>query len=368
VILLVACDHMAEKNIIVVGGGIIGAAYAFELARRGAKVTLLDSASAVGGVATPNSWAWINASWGNAEAYFRLRKASMEMWRSLDGQVPGLVVQRIGGLLWDLPEADLRAFVKERTGQGYDVRLVDHAEIQRIEPNLLTVPSLAAHAPGEAAIEPVHAVEQLLKAAQALGVSVITGHRVKRLHEEMCRITGIVTDEGVIMADDVVLAAGAASVDLLEPLDYRLPIESIEGLLVYSTPAPELLHGLLLAPELHVRQRTDGTLIAGTDVGGADPGSNAEGTARAVFAKVQKMLKGGEKFNYGGYTIGHRPTPKDGVSIIGRIAGLEGLYVTVTHSGITLAPALSALGVEEMLTGTRHPLLAPFGPERFADA
>ncbi len=356
---------MSKQKIIIVGGGIIGAAYAFEFARRGVAVTLLDSASDVGGVATPNSWAWINASWGNADPYFHLRVASMAMWRELDKAVPGLVVQWHGGLLWDLPESELRAFVAERQRQGYDIKLVDADAARHIEPQLADVPVVAAHAPGEAAVEPVHAVEQLLKAAQSHGANVLSGVRVKRLHGDGGRISGVVVDEGLLEADDVVLAAGAASSALLEPLGHVLPVDEIEGLLVRSEPAPELLRGLVMAPELHVRQRADGALIAGSDFGGADPGADAADTARTLFAKVQAMLRGGEKLRFGGFSIGYRPTPHDGVSIIGRMAGLGGLYVTVTHSGITLAPALSAYGADEILTGQRHPLLLPFGADRF---
>ena len=54
------------KRVIVVGSGIIGASVAYHLAKAGAKVTVLE-AGEPGGLATRNSWAWINASWGNPE-------------------------------------------------------------------------------------------------------------------------------------------------------------------------------------------------------------------------------------------------------------------------------------------------------------
>ncbi|TCU15825.1 FAD dependent oxidoreductase [Rhizobium sullae] len=55
----------AKQHVIVVGAGIIGASIAWHLAKADAAVTVI--AQETGGVATPNSFAWINASWGNPE-------------------------------------------------------------------------------------------------------------------------------------------------------------------------------------------------------------------------------------------------------------------------------------------------------------
>src|SRR5262245_8605566 len=74
--------RMAEKKIVVVGAGIVGASIAWHLTKAGAPVTIVDAGDA-GGVATPGSFAWINASWGNPEPYFRLRIRSMAEWRRL---------------------------------------------------------------------------------------------------------------------------------------------------------------------------------------------------------------------------------------------------------------------------------------------
>ena len=61
-----------SENVIVVGAGIMGAAIAWHLARGGAQVTVVDKGEP-GGIATPRSWAWINASWGHPDHYVRLR-------------------------------------------------------------------------------------------------------------------------------------------------------------------------------------------------------------------------------------------------------------------------------------------------------
>ena len=65
------------------------------------------------------------------------------------------------------------------------------------------------------------------------------------------------------------------------------------------------------------------------------------------------------------YIIGYRPTPVDGYPIVGFVPGLENAYVTVMHSGVTLAPAIGSMVARELLGGDRDELLSPYGPERF---
>src|SRR4051812_6527752 len=108
----------AQKHLIVVGAGIIGASIAWHLASAGARVTVVDAYDA-GGVATENSFAWINASWGNPEEYFRLRIRAMAEWKRLARAVPKIPLVWSGGLLWDLPPAELEACARKYAAWGY---------------------------------------------------------------------------------------------------------------------------------------------------------------------------------------------------------------------------------------------------------
>ena len=109
------------KRVIVVGSGIIGASLAYHLAKAGAEVIVIE-ADQPGGLATRASWAWINASWGNPEPYFRLRMRSIAEWRRLAAEVPDLGVNWCGGLIYDLPEAELDAYAVQRAAWGHPIR------------------------------------------------------------------------------------------------------------------------------------------------------------------------------------------------------------------------------------------------------
>jgi glycine/D-amino acid oxidase-like deaminating enzyme len=75
------------QHVLVVGGGIVGASIALHLLRGGARVTLIEGGNS-GGVATRNSFAWINANRGNPLDYFRLRVRAIEEWHELERSLP----------------------------------------------------------------------------------------------------------------------------------------------------------------------------------------------------------------------------------------------------------------------------------------
>ncbi len=348
-----------EKHIVVVGAGIIGASIAWRLVRAGARVTVV-AAGGAGGVATPATFAWINASWGNPETYFRLRSRSMREWSRLAAELPSVGLSWCGGLCWDMPRADLEAYAAQHAGWGYGIRLVDGADALRIEPALAEPPALAVHVAEEGVVEPGAAVTALLGDAVARGAVLRTGTTVRRLVTAAGRVTGVETGEGTIAADEVVLAAGIAVPELAATAGVEVAITTPPGLLVHSKPHPKLLNGLILAEDAHLRQTADGRIVAGADFTGADPGEDADATARDLFARAKAMLKGSDRLEFGFFTLGLRPTPFDGFPIIGRPRHFQGLYLAVMHSGVTLAPAVGVFAAEELLAGRRDPLIEPY--------
>ena len=164
----------------------------------------------------------------------------------------------------------------------------------------------------------------------------------------------------------MVIAAGVGSPDIAATAGIKLPIETPPGLIVHSRPYKKLLNGLVLAERLHMRQTAEGRIIAGSDFGGADPGMDADVTALDLFAAMKAMLRDSDGLELDFHTVGFRPTPVDGFPIIGRADGMDGLYIAVMHSGVTLAPAVGLFATREILDGERDPLLTPYGLSRFA--
>jgi glycine/D-amino acid oxidase-like deaminating enzyme len=354
---------MAKKHCIVIGSGILGASIAWHLARDGAAVTILEAEQA-GGRATRDSWAWINASRGNPEPYVRLRLRAMHEWTRLARELPGVGLDWCGGLIWDLPPDQLEAFAAEHGAWGYDLQRVNAAGALRLEPGLQHAPNYALYATQEGKVEPLAAALALLAAAQSLGATLHTGTQADELVQRNGRVVGVRANADLLEADEVVLAAGTGSATLLAGLGLHYAIDAPAGLLVHSKPTRPLLKRLLMAPGLHVRQTSDGRLVAGADFVGSMGDTDPDTQAAELHRRVQAMVAGAQDLTLDFYTMGQRPTPGDGFPMVGRPKDTPGLYLVLSHSGITLAPALGLFCADELLRCVRSPLLEKYHPDR----
>ncbi|KAH9903574.1 FAD dependent oxidoreductase [Xylariomycetidae sp. FL2044] len=359
----------SSPHVVVVGGGIVGSCIAWHLARD-TKVTIV--AENVGGTATPNSFAWINAAYGNPKFYFDLRKRSMARWRELSLEMPTLPVKWSGSVNWNMSADALVDYEATWSKQGYDIITVDKAAISEREP-LLTDDALPASGVAvleEGQVEAHVAARQFVEDAVSSKGAVhldttVTGF----LKKDDGKISGVTTKDGQqVEADHVVVAAGLGTVPLLAAENITVPVTGRRGLLVNSRPTTKkLLNGIVNAQKLHLRQTLDGRILSGSEFAGGDPGDDPQKTAEEHFRKVQAALKGGDELEYDYYTIGVRPQPADGHPILGP-TGLDGVTIAVMHSGVTNGPIVGQLLSKLILTGKSDPALADFRLDRFDKA
>ncbi len=256
-------------DIVVVGGGIIGTACAFELADRGASVTLLEKDELAAG-ASGRNLGYLDTSKDPVLA--PLARRSLERYAEISADPPTpffLDDEPIGTLAVTIDEdeiEDLRAWAASAEAVGVEVERVDE-RVHELEPEL-SPEVLEAYLLHEGhRVDPLALTVCLGALARGTrGRRSATTRRRAGSSRRGDRVTGVVTDDGVLGADAVVLAAGPWSPAVARPLGVSLPIASARGWLVHAAPERPLFH--------HWIQSGARRLLAGRDPAPAsEPGS-----------------------------------------------------------------------------------------------
>ncbi len=374
-------NNNMPRHVVVVGAGIVGASIAWRVASRGARVTIVDRAEPGSG-ASSHSFAWINAGAKEPVGYHNLNRRSLEMWPRFADALGEDVGLRWGGKVsWenDAEAAQsLRARVHQLQAWGYPSRLVSREELQELEPALsIGAVAAAEYSENEGQVEPQMVVDACLNRLREMESAIVAGVEVTGLRtDSQDRVTSVQTTAGDIDADVVVVAAGTATTAVAAMAGVNVPQAESPGVVMRTSPMPSLLHNVpvVYAPpledgrrEIHLRQCPDGRLM----IGEGDQESLAEDDSQAhaddLLARACQHLPGLVGASAVPVPVGWRPMPLDGYPVMGFASEAPNLYVALTHSGVTLAPALSQLAALEICDGARaDAVLGPYRPERFA--
>lgn len=368
-----AGGHGNDGSVVVVGGGIIGCSIAVHLADRGMLPVLIDPERPGQGTST-GSFASISAFGKDPVAWFQLACAGMSGWpRFADRLGADVGLRRGGEVRWaGDPEEGRRLAgqVAEARGRGYPVRLVDRAELERLLPGArVGSVSAASFAANDGQVEPPLVLQACRRVLEAAGARLVTGRARLRLDDDGVRVE---VGEEVLRPRTCVLAAGAEAVQVAEAVGLEVPTVSSPGMLVSTRPLPPLTDRVVYTPggpgpPVHLRQRADGTVLVGErtqETPATDPGL---GHARALLAQAARWFPALAGVGVDRWWLAYRAMPSDRLPIVGPLPWLEGLYLAVSHSGVTVAPALGRLVADEVAEGAAGGLLAPFRPGRFAE-
>ena len=379
-------NHDGLSKVVVIGAGILGASIAWRLAHRGVHVTLIDRGRPGHG-ASSHSFAWINAGAKEPIGYHNLNRRSLEMWPRFaaaigdDGDPESVGLRWGGKVSWESDATAAEALmqrVRQLQTWGYPTRLIDAAELRKLEPSLEVGPVAAAeYSPNEGQVEPQMVVDACLRRLEEMGHEVVVETEVRGFEQDgRGRIQGLATTSGTRAVDAVVLAAGTDTTRLAAQAGVNVPQAESPGVVIRTDPQPPLLHNvpIVYAPplgdgrrEIHIRQCADGRLM----IGEGDQESLAEDDSQAhaddLLARACRYLPGLSGAQAVPVPVGWRPMPLDGYPVLGFASEAPNLYVALTHSGVTLAPSLSQLAAQEICDGTpADAVLGPYRPQRFA--
>ena len=372
----------AVLRVGVVGGGIVGAAIAMYLVEAGARVTVFEKSGPAMG-ATRNSFAWLNAFVTDPH-YRALRLASMATYRNLDRQL-GLGIVWGGYLNWandEVQSAVVRANAANLDGSFFPVQWLSAAEVALLNPQLRPGPiSAALYSTIDGHLDPVYVTRRLLDRAVANGAALQMPAELLALDFHEGRLKAAVTMEGRVPLDRLVVAAGVDTPSVLALAGFKLRLRHAPGILVHSKPMPALTRIIHEGPsDLSFKQMADGSLV-GTDsplppdrpehaairaVAGDFPSEALrEMHGNRILTRIARVLPAAMDARIERLTLGFRPMPTDDLPVVGPVPGAPDVYVSVTHSGVTLAPILGRYITREIVDGDQVGFLAPYRPERF---
>jgi glycine/D-amino acid oxidase-like deaminating enzyme len=345
-------------TVVVVGAGIVGAAVAYELARAGAEVVLLDKSLPGSGV-TGTSFAWIGGPRGRdvPDGSSPLRRRVLGEYRRLQAEVPGFEVRWSGALVWQ-EEAGVSARLLPHE------RVVGPADIRQIEPHLADPPAQAVYLATDGAVDPIAVTQALVGAVRAHGARVLAACAVTALRLDGGHVVGVQTSGGFLPAATVVMAAGADTPVLCAPLGVDLPVPPSPALLAQFTAPPGLVRTLVATPELEVREAGPGRLLVAAGYRGEVDERDLQRAGEGMRRRLVATFHEADDVRLDSVRLGARPMPVDGLPVIGPVPGVVGAYVAVMHSGVTLAPAVGSLVAAEIMGGDQVEELAALRPQR----
>ena len=362
---------------MVIGAGVVGASVAARLASAGRRVTLLER-DQPGRATSRWSFAWLNSNDKAPRPYHDLNCEGIRAWAELAPGLDGDAWHRpVGHLELAAARPELEARVRRLTEWGYPARLIDPADATRIEPALqLSGATAAAWFPGEGYLLTEPLIARLVAHAESRGADVLTGGpgQVTSLETGPGAAPRVRTAVGAVLeADDVVCCAGRWTPSLapvpLVPWERRGSVAP--GLVVRAGPvAPPGPVRLLHTPELSLRPHAGGLLhLEAEDASAAvdlhTPEPDLRRWAEELLRRARQTVRGLDEARVVETRVCVRPLPPDGQSIAGRLPGAPGVYVAVTHSGVTLAAHLARLITADLTTGTPPAPLTPYHPARF---
>jgi glycine/D-amino acid oxidase-like deaminating enzyme len=257
----------AATNVVIIGGGIIGASAALTLASRDIPVVLCEK----GYIACEQSsrnWGWCRQA-GRDEREMPLILESLRLWRDMDQRTQSDTGFRVCGVMYvGETEADEQRFAAWLDmAKPYDIgtRIVRGEELKALMPGASRAYRCGLHVPTDGCAEPQKAAPAIARAAQAKGAVILAHCAVRGIDRAAGRVQGVITERGRIACDSVILAGGAWTSLFCASLGLRLPQLKVLSSVMRTAPVagPDTCTYMT---DLGYRKRRDGgyTIARGT--------------------------------------------------------------------------------------------------------
>ena len=371
-----------QSDVVVIGGGIIGTFIAYELSKNGIDVTVLErgrtgaeASSASAGLLVP-----LNVvERGESVEVFRLAKAGLDMFTEIAPELEEISGINFGdeskGVLRvavnEEDKSDISSLADQGDLLGMNVTRMNGDEVRKLEPHFSPNIKAGIIVNDEGTVHPGRLVDAVKRSAVTCGVRFEEGCLATGIVHKGQKITGVQTNNGDYVTNDVIIAAGAWSRICGEWFGFNVPIGPVKGQMLSLRPSALFLSHPVMSSQGGLFPKKDGTIHVGAthEHAGFDKTNTPEGIIHILRA-VSALIPALSNAPIENFWSGLRPWCDDYLPVIGPIPGWEGATIAAGHyrMGIVCSPITAKVVHELIVDNSPNELIRPFSPERFCGA
>ncbi len=365
---------MPDFDAIVIGGGLVGSAVAYGLARRGQKAVVLDEGDIAHRASRGNfGLVWVQSKGFGVPEYQRWTRRSSEDWAAFSAELLsetgiGSGHERPGGVTPCLTEeefdkrARLMAQLRDEAGAlGFEYDMLRHAELKKLLPAIGPRVVGASYTLYDGHANPLYTLRALHAALLQRGGTYLPHARIERINTAPNRFN--VSAGGVTYAAPrLVLGAGLGNKALGAMVGLNVPVRPLRGQIIVT----ERVQPVLPMPTLMIRQTVEGTIMIGEsrEEAGFDDATSPE-IVRTLADRAVQTFPFLQQVRIVRTWGALRVMAPDGLPIYEQSREFPGAFVCTCHSGVTLAAAHALHYAHYVIDGALPPELKRFSTERF---
>ena len=363
-------------DVIILGGGIIGCATAYYLAKEGAGVMVLERGeiSCESSGAAAGMLAALSDEGDRPPIFSQLCRDSLQMFDLLLPVLrkTGIDIRHrtIDILHVAVSSTEVAALQELQQKRGQDSAWLEPAEVRRLEPSLSSRAAGAMVTPDAQYVDPLRLTQAFAEAARDQGATILEQSPAVRLLKHGNRIRAVQTPVRTHEGDIVLLAGGPWTMALAGRLGAHVPTRPVRGQMLSLDTPPGGLNHMIWGSSAYLIPREDNQTYVGATVEEAGYRKRTTraglGSLRSGAASLVPYFRGA---NQRSAWAGLRPGSPDDLPIMGRLPGWQNVWVSTGHyrNGILLAPVAGRLMQQAMLSSDPDVLPAELSPSRFAE-
>jgi glycine/D-amino acid oxidase-like deaminating enzyme len=359
-------------DLIVIGGGLVGAAIAWGSAERGASVALLDEGDIAFRAARGNfGLVWVQSKGAGMPPYAQWTRRSAELWPQLATHMAertgvDVALRQPGGMTFCLSEQELTAradMVRRMHNESGDIgtRILDRAEVHAMVSGLGDRVVGASFCPIDGHASPLYLLRALHTALAGSGGAYWPNRKVTAIDPAPHSFVVHCGGES-FLASRLVIAAGLGSRDLAPLVGLDMPVTPLQGQIIVT----ERMRPFLPYATHVMRQTDEGTVMLGDsqeDVG-FDIATRVS-VLKHIAARNVQVFPALKDVSIVRMWAALRVMSPDGFPIYDQSEQYPGAFAATCHSGVTLAGAHALALAPAILSGELPEALAPFTARRF---